>query len=333
MNRNINLTLLLILPVLAFVACEQRKAAEQGKAAEQRKAVEQEKAGSNQELTTRADAWKTFSNVAIPDSLVLPEDRAAYLVTRYWDNFDFSDTTYIHTPEVTEQAFVNYLSILPYTGKETAEASITAMLTRTIAEDATGRMYPYFLNLYRGYLYDPNSPMRNDEFYIPVAEYITGNPVNDLSTKERARFDLSVMLKNRQGTVAADFGYITAAGVRGTLHKLNKDYTIVYFHNPDCTACEEAASFMNNSSLLNHLQKSGKLDILALYADDDLEVWNRYRNRLPSLWISARDEPHIIRDKAVYELRAMPTLYLLDKNKKVLLKDIDAAVVEAYFAN
>ncbi len=312
MNRGIYLTLLLILPVLAFVACGQKRT------------------NNNRELTTGGIVGKSFSNVAIPDSLVLPEDRAAYLITHYWDNFDFSDTTYIHIPEVTEQAFVSYLSVLPHTGKETVEASIAAMLTRTIAEDATGKMYPYFLNLYREYLYDPNSPMRNDEFYIPVTEYIIGNPVNDFSTKERAGFDLSVMLKNRQGAVATDFGYITATGVKGTLHKLSKDYTIIYFHNPDCMACEEAANFMNNSSLLNRLVESGKLDILALYADDDLEVWKRYRNQTPSLWISARDEPHIIRSKAVYELRAMPSLYLLDKHKKVLLKDVNAIVIESY---
>ncbi len=309
MNRNIYFTLLFVLPILAFVACGH----------------------GNQQSTTGSSADKSFEQIVIPDTLVSPEDRSAYLVTRYWDNFDFSDTTYIHTPEITEQAFVGYLSVFPYTEKEIINASIAAMLTRTIAEDATGKMYPYFLNLYREYLYDPHSPVRNDEFYIPVTEYIIGNPVNDFSTKEHAKFDLSMMLKNRLGTVASDFSYITAAGIKGKLHKLNKDYTIIYFYNPDCTACEEATNFMRNSSILNHLAKSGRLDILALYVDDEIDLWTRHRNQIPPLWIDARDEPHIIRNSVLYELKATPSIYLLNKNKTVLLKDVDAMTIEAYF--
>lgn len=313
MRRILYSVFFLVLLMMVFAACRQ------------------EKVNTNQELTPESSAGRGFNRVTIPDSLVSPEERATYLVTRYWDNFDFSDTAYIHTPEITEQAFVDYLSVFPHTRRELVETSIDAMLTRTIAEDATGKIYPYFLDLYKQYLYDSGSPMRSEEFYIPVAEYIIGNPVNDLSTKEQAQFDLSVMLKNRQGTVATDFNYITDTGAKGALHKLNKSYTILYFHNPDCSTCEETAHFLNKSSLLNRLLQSGKLDILALYADDDLELWNRYANRLPVMWINARDEPHIVRSKAIYELRAMPTLYLLDKNKKVLLKDIDAMAIEAFF--
>jgi hypothetical protein len=38
-------------------------------------------------------------------------------------------------------------------------------------------------------------------------------------------------------------------------------------------------------------------------------------------------------DRELYDLKAMPTLYLLDKDKKVLLKDAPVEQVEQYLAH
>lgn len=262
---------------------------------------------------------KEFRLPDIPGTLILPEQRAAYLATHYWDHFGFCDTAYIHLPEVTEQAFADYLAVLPHTDKQTACASIKGMLTRTIEEDSTKTMYPYFLNLYKDYLYDPDSPVREEEFYIPVAEYILSDTISGEAVKGRAGFDLAMMLKNRKGSIATDFGYVTAGGGKGSLYTLKKDYTILYFYNPDCTACRETTSYMQASPLLNRLLEDGNLDILALYPDEDIALWKTYREQLPSRWINARDEPRRLKNWLVYDLKAIPTLYLLDKQKQVLL--------------
>lgn len=268
----------------------------------------------------------------IPGTLVLPEQQAAYLVTHYWDHFDFCDTAYIHLPEITEQAFADYLAVLPHTKKEIACTSIKGMLTRTIEADPTKRMYSYFLNLYKDYLYDPDSPVREEEFYIPVAQYILSDTINDEAVKERAEFDLTMMLKNRKGSIATDFGYVTFDSGKGSLYTLKKDYTLLYFYNPDCTACREMTSYMQASSLLNRLLEDGRLDILALYPDEDTILWREHASKIPPLWINTKDEPRRLKDKLVYDLKAIPTLYLLDRDKMVLLKDADVQAVEAYLS-
>ncbi|MBK5722599.1 DUF5106 domain-containing protein, partial [Dysgonomonas sp. Marseille-P4677] len=121
---------------------------------------------------------KEFKKITIPDELATPSQRADYLVPHYWDNFNFSDTGYIHLPDITEQAFVDYLEVMHHADKQKVYFSITAMLDRAVREDSTGKMYPYFLRLYKDYLYDPNSPMRNDEYYIPVARYIQEDTIS-----------------------------------------------------------------------------------------------------------------------------------------------------------
>ena len=44
------------------------------------------------------------------------------------------------------------------------------------------------------------------------------------------------------------------------------------------------------------------------------------------------DKELVIKNKNLYDLRAIPTLYLLDKNKTVLLKDATLQKVEQYLA-
>lgn len=58
--------------------------------------VEKTEAGNTKE--------HTFQMVSVPSVITEPEERAAYLVKHYWDKFDFTDTTLIHFPEITEQA-------------------------------------------------------------------------------------------------------------------------------------------------------------------------------------------------------------------------------------
>ena len=170
---------------------------------------------------------KEFRMVTIPETLTTSSQRAEYLATNYWKHFDFSDTTYIHLPAVTEQAFADYLRILPHTEEQTAAKSIAAMLGECIDADATGKMYAYFLEKHKSYLYNPSSPLRNEEFYIPVVQYIISDTVSDEVTKSRASFDYSMMLKNRKGTIATDFEYTTAANGKGRLYALNKNCILI----------------------------------------------------------------------------------------------------------
>lgn len=273
---------------------------------------------------------KEFSIPAIPDSIRQPEQRAGYLVTHYWDKFNFADTAYIHLPEVTEQAFADYLDILPHAPKEVVYFSICDMLGKTIKMDATHKMYIYFLDLYRSYLYDPNSPMRNDEYYIPVTNYILKDTLSDEATRQRAGFDLSTMLKNRRGEIASNIVFTRTDGKTANLYSLNKDYTLLYFYNPDCHACKEMTAYMVSSPLMKQLITSDKLEILALYIDEDIDLWKKYIPQIPSSWVNAYDKELSVHNQILYDLKAIPCLYLLDRQKRVVLKDTDAVAVENY---
>lgn len=274
---------------------------------------------------------KVFTVPAIPNELKSHLLRADYLVTHYWDHFDFSDTAYISLPEITEQAFVDFLDVLPHVDKLNAYFSIAAMLERALTEEPAGIVYAYFTCLYRNYLYDPNSPMRDEEYYIPVAKHISENLANDIAAKERATFDLSMMLKNRKGYIATNFTYTLTNGNKDKLHNIKAEYTLLFFYYSDCMDCKRTKKILENSQIINSLLRTGKLKILALYPGSDIKMWRTYSATIPQQWINAYDssEDQIVKNK-LYSICAVPSLYLLDSDKRVVMKDVTAEQVFAF---
>lgn len=265
----------------------------------------------------------------VPKEFTTPVDRANYLITHYWDNFDFSDTAYIHLPEITEQALANYVQILPIADKNIAEKSIVALLDKAEHQKTPG-MYSFFTENFEKYLYDPNSFMRNEEYYIPVAEYILTDSVTGDVEKEKVRFKLEMMEKNRPGQIAADITYTLSSGKTATLHGLKAGYTLLMFYNPDCHTCAENIDYLKTSPIINKIHESGGLKVLAFYPDADLSIWQKHLKDIPASWVNGYDKNQTVLNKKVYDLKAIPTLYLLDKEKRVLLKDATAQKIESY---
>ncbi|MDR2955385.1 MAG: DUF5106 domain-containing protein [Prevotella sp.] len=273
-----------------------------------------------------------FPSVLIPSELEDPDTRANYLVTHYWDNFDFNDTTYCHLPETTEQAFVNYAEVLLQASENVAISCIGNLLGKA-EKEITGYMYSYFLGLAMKYFYNSNSPLRNDYLYILVAEYILQDQKSDEAAKERARFDLSMMMKNRIGEKAADISYTLYSGKTGTLYTIKSPYTLLYLYNPDCNACSEVIAYIRESSLYNKILQQNLLSILALYPDDDTDVWKRSLSDIPLEWVNGYDSKREVVSKLLYDLKAIPVLYLLDEEKNVILKDATVEEIEGFIEN
>ena len=89
---------------------------------------------------------KSFQAPEIPPVYTDQRERAKYLVTHYWDKFNFADTSLIRMPEITEQAFVDFLQVLPYVSYTDAEKEISGMLDKALSADTL--MFAYFTVLY-----------------------------------------------------------------------------------------------------------------------------------------------------------------------------------------
>lgn len=320
-----------------------------------------------------------FTLPRIPQNLTSPEDRIDYLTAHYWDNFDFTDTTLISKPEITEQAFADFIDLLANVSYPAAGSALTRMMEASAADSA---MLAHFAELSEKYLYDPNSPLRDEEFYIPVLQYLAASPHLDSLSRLRPRYQLELALRNRPGDIAADFTYTLKSGRRSRMSQIKADYTILFFNNPDCGDCNRVKEYMDTSPVIGgQLRKQAgqgktaaggpaggpsdssadksaggsrgdsagssvggsednstggpasgpagrELAVLALYTEGDIVHWRNAE--YPPGMINAYDAGQKIAAQQSYDLKAMPTLYLLDKDKRVILKDAPVEQIERW---
>ena len=183
------------------------------------------------------------------------------------------------------------------------------------------------------FLYDPNSPLLNEELYIPVVEELLASQSLEEESKGTFRFQMEQLLVNRKGAKAADIKYKYCVGGdpwhlrEGSLYGIEADYTIIFFNNPDCPACAQMLKELSQAPLVQRMVEEGSLALLALYVDQDLDSWRANLKAYPKEWIYARDDSQSINAGRIYILRAIPSLYLLDKENRVLLKDAPSAEV------
>lgn len=274
-------------------------------------------ASSQSTNETIQDTIKSITLPAIPAMMTAPEQRANFLVKHYWDNVNFADTNYIHHPEVTEQAWADYCDILNHVPLETAQEAMRKTIERTNVDK---KVFTYITDLADKYLYDPNSPMRNEEFYIPVLDAMLDSPLLEEIEKVRPKARRELAQKNRIGTKALNFNYTLASGAQGSLYQLQAEYILLFINNPGCHACTETIDALRNAPIINQLLEQKRLTVLSIYPDEELDEWRKHLNEFPQEWINGYDKKFAIKEQQLYDLKAIPTLYLLNKEKTVFLK-------------
>ena len=161
-------------------------------------------------------------------------------------------------------------------------------------------------------------------------EFILQDRTTQCSPRERTRFKLDMLLKNRLGTSASDFSFVTSEQKQADLYTIQSPLLLLCFYNPDGTACKETTTYLRQSSIIDPLIKKGQLTVLAVYTDQDTKTWRTHLSDIQANWIKAYDEGMYITKKRLYNLRAIPCLCMLDKDKWVLLKDLDIRRLEVF---
>ncbi len=293
-------------------------------------------------LTTAACSLKSKERKAEPLSVARSEFRVPvvprhispdavrdYMLEHYWDNFDFADTLRLASLDTMQmlRAYATYVGEL--VGPENGEPIRRLMQRAAISRPMTD----YFAMLAERVLHDPNSPLRSDELYIPVLEALVASPHYDRYEKLAPEYDLRLASQNRVGRAANDILYTLADNNCHSLYDLKSDYTLIYFHNPGCAMCRDISAALQRSPLIAAMLKERRLTLLALYPDEDLEAWQSHSSEIPREWINAIDRGCTLRRTESYDLRAIPSLYLLDGEKRVVLKDCtDVGLVEHLLA-
>ena len=266
----------------------------------------------------------------IPADITEPAKRAEYLTLHFWDKFDFSDTTFLMNDNLLERCFVDYADMLSLVPSDILETSVNALMKKAEVKKS---VFSFLLKISERYFYESESPVFDENKLIPFLQYALQSTMFIDLEKIRPKFLLESIIKNRPGSLAGDFMYTLMNGETGTLHSVNSEYTLLYFNDPECDDCQMLIKQLVASSIINEPEKQGKFKILMIYVNDDIEAWEKHAPDIPDSWIYSRDAQQKIIIEEIFNIKQFPTIYLLDKDKNVLLKDTTFEKLENYLKN
>ena len=150
-----------------------------------------------------------------------------------------------------------------------------------------------------------------------------------LSDVEKGKYGRQARLcaLNRLGTNATDFRFADKRGKIRNLYDIDAEFTLLFFSNPGCNACMDIINVLDGDPKIAGLVADGTLAVLNIYIDEDLEAWKSYMPVYPESWYNGFDPDFILRNSDMYNIRAIPSLYLLDAEKRVILKDAPENVI------
>ena len=171
----------------------------------------------------QVETGTSFPFPEIPAMLTQPEERKAYLLEHYWDRFNFADTALVNNREVTEQGFVNQISLLAdeATPEKVIRESLKNWCSRFMPEAQARRV---MMQLADDYLYNPNSPFYNEGLYGVYLETMLEVLPEEDARRSSFDFKLRLLRRNKVGDKATDFFYylpdeqkksLVATSVRG----------------------------------------------------------------------------------------------------------------------
>lgn len=258
----------------------------------------------------------------IPLMVNSQEDANAYLVAHFWDKFSFDDSLLLSNKNIISQGLADFIR-LSATMTDSREDDVRRgfqILSKGITEcKGLTDSLKYYVE---EFLYNPNSPYYNEKLYsIYLKEMISVIP-HDNPMVSVYNFKLKLISRNCVGNKAENFYYFLPDGTKKSLYSTeNKGvYTILAFYDPECHSCHDIMMRMFADREMYGAIDNGLVTVLAIYVNGNSKVWKKYLKGMPDYWIIGDDRGNIV-ETSLYDLKAMPTLYLLDKNNVVVLKD------------
>jgi len=245
---------------------------------------------------------------------------------RYWTRFSVRDSSRLQDPKQGEMLFSRFVILSRKQGKEQRKR-VWGTFVRHFSSHRV--LFQLACGWAEKYLYEPDSPLRNDELYVDFLSLALASSVGDEAFRERARFQKELLLKNREGMPAEDFSYLASDGKKNRLYTTSGERLLLFFHDPDCSICQQERKWMAGHPAIQAAVKRKELVVLTIYPDSLKEIWLKSVKEFPAEWINGYEEG-AIRHQCSYDLRALPAWYLLDAKKRVLLKDVSPDSIVRY---
>jgi hypothetical protein len=253
-----------------------------------------------------------------------------YFKNHYWDGVSFFDDRLARTP-FFESRIDKYFEQLVYPSADSVIKEIDYMLGyASVNEEMQKFLLLKFVNRYLNQKY-----MWEDAVFVHLFEkYFAQQNYSWLSDKgKKVITDRAYsLMANIMGTPAADIELPDTAGKKTTLYAVNANYTLVAIWDPTCGHCKEIIPRLDSAYHAKWKSLGMKMFGLARETDGRKNDWmNFIHEHHLSDWTqvyyskeddAARVNAGIPSYAQLYDVQSFPTLYLLDKDKRIIAKKL-----------
>ena len=252
-----------------------------------------------------------------------------YYTDHYFDNLDLSDERMLHTP-VLHQRVSNFIDEVLIQNPDTIIKEADRLMEMANGNEKVKK----YLTWYITYNAERSDIMGMDKVYVHMVDnyfgeektpWVSDEVMNNLNNRADILRNLLI------GKKAPNMLLEDTAGNNIPLHSIEAEYLAVYFWEPECGHCQR------ETPKLQQTYQSLKDEGLKVYSVNikrkNPEKWKKYIRKNELGWINVYDGNKWTNFQKLYDLRATPTIYLLDKNKKILAKGINSSQLKDIISN
>lgn len=240
----------------------------------------------------------------------------------YWDGMDFADERMLNTPVFYNKMKFWVEKVIPQHPDSLAK-DVVWFLDQCYQND---ELYKYNVS-YLTYYFESSKIMGFDAVFVAI---VKNNHAKRrcwwLTEEQNAKIvkratQLEYTLLDHQ---AVNLFLQDSAGKIVELGKIKADYTILVFWDPTCGHCKTEIPELK--VYYDSLKAAGvSVEVYAIYSELDYPTWKKYIREHKHTWkdVCARDHQELATAKFYYDVFSTPTLYVMDKNKKIIAKRLD----------
>ena len=253
------------------------------------------------------------------------EERIVFLKQHYFDNINFSDTALLRSMVFVNKA-IAYLSI--YSNNRMPQKQLEAEFIKAVtlmlgAASVNPVIYKFWLDYVVGgfdkYHFDEVITYIADNFQDPSS-------CEDQERKSALQKKLDTFKKISIGKIAPEMEVPDVKGKPVKLSGINSEYTLVVFYASTCPHCAAMTPRLKD---LYDKQKPKRFEVMSVSIDTSRTEWTNFIREQKLNWINVSDLKGFAGKSADdFNIYATPTMFLLDREKKILSKPVSLMELE-----
>lgn len=248
-----------------------------------------------------------------------------YYKAHYWDAFDFSDPRIMNTPFLEpkmERYFKNLVVQVPDSIIKDADLIVKKV---SVNKDLKAWTVYYITNQYE----NPKT-VGTEAVWVYMANkyYLSGEMGVSEDVKKRIAEKVATMKDLLVNKTFPALTLTDPAGKKVSVQAIDANYTVLFFFAPTCGHCKEASPVLKAFYDKN---KANGIKVMAISTEHNIEEWKSFVKtyHLEEL-INGYDALNQIDFNRKFDVVTTPTIYILDKNKKIIARKMPVEQIEDF---